>query len=107
MSMEIYEIPGTVQEMFEEVEKNDGEMSYRIVNYGEGMSMDNNESMQHFLESVDVPDDLIEEDLGTQVTLKHPDFKARLVIDASGLGDFFSHGFDCSWHEDDIPTIRS
>lgn len=102
MTTEIYEIPDNIDQLFREVNDSEGDMSYRIINYTEGMSMDNNESMSHFVDCVDIHDDYIEEDLGTQLTLKHPDYDKRIVIDAEGLGDFFSHGFDCSWHEEDL-----
>lgn len=101
MPQEIYEIPDNIDDLFKDIENND-EMSYRIINYGSNMSMDNNESMGHFIECVDIHDDFIQEHLGTQITLVHPDYSKRVVIDAGGLGDFFSHGFDCSWHEEDI-----
>jgi hypothetical protein len=41
-------------------------------------------------------DEMIEEDNGTQVILKHPNYKYKLCIDSGGLGDFFSHGYDVS-----------
>jgi hypothetical protein len=101
MALEIYEIPDNVNELFNEMVQNDGNLSYRIINYNSDMSMDNNESMNHFVECVDIPEELIEEDLGTQITIKHPEYNKRIVIDAGGLGDFYSHGFDCTWHEED------
>lgn len=30
-------------------------------------------------------------------TLIHSEYDKRIVIDSGGLGDFYSHGFDCSW----------
>lgn len=101
MATEIYEIPDNIANLFKEVNGNGGILSYRIINYTERMSMDNNESMQHFIESVGITTDYIEEDLGTQITLIHPDYDKRIVIDSGGLGDFYSHGFDCSWHDED------
>lgn len=95
--MTIYEIPDDIDTIFKEVNENDGSMSYRIIDYGDGMSMDNNESMQYFLDCVDVHSDSIEEDLGTQITLSHSAYNKRIIIDSGGLGDFFSHGFDCYW----------
>ncbi|WP_373894423.1 hypothetical protein [Virgibacillus sp. CBA3643] len=100
MELEIYEIPDSAEELFSEVEENEGSTSYRIINYCYDMSMDNNESLQHFVDTVDISSDYIEEDLGTQITLKHPNYNKRIVIDSGGLGDFFSHGFDCYWEED-------
>jgi hypothetical protein len=97
--MEIYEIPLNVEALFQEVENNDGSMSYRIINYSDGMSMDNFQSMQHFIEHVEIHSDYVDEDSGTQVILIHPEYEKRLVIDAGGLGDFFSHGYECYWEE--------
>ncbi|GIN08712.1 hypothetical protein J1TS1_28570 [Shouchella clausii] len=96
---EIYEIPESLFELFREVEEC-GFAQYRIINTNEGMSMDNTESMAHFLECVGVPAESIAENHGTQVILSHPDFEKQIVIDSGGLGDFFSHCFDCSWHEE-------
>lgn len=48
--------------------------------------------MQLFLELVEVPEEMIECDDGTQVTLF--DGTTRLVIDSGGLGDFHLHGYD-------------
>ena len=86
--MAIYEIPNSVQHMFEQ-----GETSYRIVDYTI-QEMDNNQSMQFFLDCIGVTDDNIETDDGTQVVVNHPDFEHKLVIDSGGLGDFYSHGYD-------------
>lgn len=100
MELEIYETPDSVHDLFREVEENEGSMSYRIINYCYDMSMDNNESLHHFIDIVGIPSNFIEEDLGTQITLKHPNYNKRIIIDSGGLGDFFSHGFDCYWQED-------
>ena len=88
--MAIYEIPNSVQDMFEQ-----GETSYRIVDYTI-QEMDNNQSMQYFLDCIGATDDNIEIDDGTQVVVKHPNFDYKLVIDSGGLGDFYSHGYDVS-----------
>jgi len=77
--MEIYEIPDTIHDLFREVEENEGSMSYRIINYSNGMSMDNTESMGHFIYCVNIADECIEEYLGTQLTLKHPHYDKRIV----------------------------
>lgn len=100
--MDVYEVPDDIDSLFNEVNENDGEMFYRIIDYGEGMSMDNNDSMRYFTDCIGIHSDFVEEDLGTQVTLFHPDYNKRVVINAGGLGDFFSHSFECSWHEDDV-----
>lgn len=86
--MAIYEIPNSVQHMFEQ-----GETSYRIVDYTI-QEMDNNQSMQFFLDCIGATDDNIDVDDGTQVVIKHPDFEHKLVIDSGGLGDFYSHRYD-------------
>ncbi len=89
-----YEVPSSVKELFE-----NKEASYRIIDYTI-QEMDNIESMYFFLEHVGVTAENIEEDSGTQVILKHPEFDYKLVIDAGGLGDFHSHGYDVSIYED-------
>jgi hypothetical protein len=94
MTTQIYEIPDSVKELFEQ-----GENSYRIIDYSIP-EMDNIESMQYFLESIGATDDNIETDDGTQVVLVHPDFNHKLVVDSSGLGDFYSHGYDVSFLEE-------
>lgn len=94
MHYQNYEVPGSVKELFE-----NGETSYRIINYDPSMEMDNIQSMQHFCETVGISEDYIETDDGTQIVIKHPDFENKLVIDSGGLGDFFSHGFDVSNYE--------
>ena len=97
--MEIYETPDTIHDLFREVAESEGSVSYRIINYNNGMSMDNTESMSHFIDCVNIADEYIYEYLGTQLTLKHPNYNRRIVIDSGGLGDFFSHGFDCCWQD--------
>ncbi|WP_263707873.1 hypothetical protein [Shouchella tritolerans] len=96
---EIYEIPDSVHDLFQEVAAN-GEAHYRIINTNEGMDMDNVESMAHFLYCVEVPEEFVERDDYTQVILKHPDYDKKIVVDAGGLGDFNSHSFDCKWYEE-------
>lgn len=92
----IYEIPGSVKELFE----NKGS-SYRIINYNKGMDMDNIAAMTHFLDSVGINQEFIDLNDGTQVYLKHPDFDYLAVIDCRGLGDFFSHLFEVSFVKKD------
>ena len=86
MNTEIYEIPDNVEQLIR-----NGEKSYRIISYEK--EMDNNQSMQHFLECIGATDENMVADYGTQVILCHPDYVAHMVVDAGGLGDFFSHGF--------------
>lgn len=90
MSKEIYEIPSSIKELFI-----NGERAYRIIDYSR--EMDNNQSMQHFIECVDISSDNIDLDDGTQLYLKHPDYEYLAVVNASGLGDFFSHSFEVSF----------
>lgn len=97
MTTEIYEVPSSVTELFEDVKKGEGFVSYRIIDYTEGKEMNNSESMAYFCELVGISADNIQLDDGTQLTLKHPDFKKEILIDAGGLGDFNSHGFECTW----------
>ena len=90
----IYELPSSIKELFEECDT-----SYRIIDYTIE-DMDNIESMNYFLDILDINGDLIEEDYGTQVVLKHPDYDYKIVIDSGGLGDFYSHRYDVSLYED-------
>ena len=98
MKTEIYEIPNSITQMFDEFAK--GETSYRIINENDNMSMDNNQSMQHFIECVGIPTENIEDDEGTQIVVSHEDYNFKIVIDSGGLGDFYSHGFEMSRYED-------
>jgi len=91
MAVEIYEVPDSFDHLF-----SNGCRSYRIINYNKGMDMDNIQSLQHFVEIVGIPDDCIEENLGTQITVHHPDYPQLLVIDSGGLGDFFLTALMCS-----------
>ena len=94
MAIVIYEIPNSVKEMFEQ-----GENSYRIIDYSIN-GMDNNQSMQYFLDCIGATIDNIKTDDGTQVVIIHPDFDHKLVIDSGGLGDFYSHGYDITIYSD-------
>ena len=81
-----YNIPDDVDELFENGE------GHRYSIFDREKSIDNNESMQLFLECLDVPAEMVEADYGTQVIIRKGE--ERLQIDAGGLGDFCSHGFD-------------
>ena len=98
MKTEIYEIPYSINQLFFEFEH--GETSYRIINENDDMIMDNNQSMQHFIECVGIPAENIEDNEGTQIVVSHEDYNFKIVIDAGGLGDFYSHGFEMSRYED-------
>jgi hypothetical protein len=88
--MSRYEVPSDIKELFD-----NKECSYAIVDYGDDMEMDNNESMEYFISILnDYTDDNMVEDNGTMVRLKHPDYDYEIYISSGGLGDFFSHGFD-------------
>ena len=87
---QIYEIPNSVKELFEQ-----GENSYRIIDYSIP-EMDNIQSMDYFLECLGIETDNLDSSDGTQVVLKHPDFDFKLVVDSGGLGDFHSHEFNVS-----------
>jgi hypothetical protein len=91
--MEIYEIPDSVEEIFSDTLEGEG-CHYRIIDYSEGMDMDNIQSMQYFLEQVDIGEEYIVEDEGTLVILQHPSYDKKVAIHSGGLGDFFSHGFE-------------
>lgn len=98
MNIEIYEIPNSITQLFFEFDH--GETSYRIINYNDNMSMDNNQSMEHFIEAAGIPNENIENNEGTQIVVSHEDYNYKIVIDSGGLGDFYSHGFGMSRHDD-------
>jgi hypothetical protein len=87
----IYDVPSSMDELFER-----GENSYRIIDYTIE-EMDNIQSMCYFLDYIGAVGDNIEVDDGTQVVIVHPGFDYKLVIDSGGLGDFYSHGYDVSF----------
>ena len=64
--------------------------------------MDNNQSMQFFLDCIGATEDNIDVDDGTQVVVKHPDFDHKLVIDSGGLGDFYSHGYNVTLYSETV-----
>lgn len=90
-----YNIPGDAKEFFA-----NGEEQYSIIDHEQ--SGDNIFAMQLFLECVDIPDEMIEEDDGTQVVLSNG--TKRLVIDSYGLGNFDRHGYDVTVAEDQPAT---
>jgi hypothetical protein len=76
-------LPSSLHDLFA-----NGETEYRITTDD---ALDNIQSMRLFLDMIGATDDDIESDDGTQVTLKLDD--QRLVVDAGGDGDSFSHRF--------------
>lgn len=88
--MTIYEVPENTAELF-----TNGETSYRICDPEQ--SGDNIEAMNLFINVVDIPSEMIEENYGTQITIC--DGSKRLVIDSGGLGDFHLHGYEVSLAE--------
>jgi len=99
VSNTIYEIPFNINQLFDDVRKNDGHYSYRIIDYSN--EMDDKQSTNYFVEIVGINSEHIVEDYGTQILLKHPKHKNLIVINSVGLGDFYSHKFECKWIEDD------
>lgn len=86
-----YSVPDSFDELFTE-----GENSYHIKDYSNGMDMDNIEAMGLFIECVGIPSEAIVEDFGTQVKLEHADFDFYIYIDSAGMGDFFTHRYEVS-----------
>ena len=86
--MQHYDIPEATKELFD-----NGEVSYCIIDTDEGR--DNVASMQLFIDLVDIPDGMIIESEDTQIVVRNSTGKT-LQIDAGGLGDFFSHGYEVS-----------
>jgi len=93
--MSIYELPDSIDELFA-----NQETEYRIIDYNQSMEMDNIESMAFLLDHLDIKDENLELNDGTQVILYHSDYKEKLVIDSGGLGDFFSHKFEVSLYKE-------
>lgn len=92
-----YNVPDTMFDLFKQKEN-----CYSVYNYDPEMEMDNIQSMQHFLEFYD--DEFnweIVEDLGTGVRITHNSFSYDIWISSSGLGDFFSHGFETEVYYED------
>lgn len=67
-----------------------GESTYEMYT---SESLDNNQSMNLFIDELGLYD-LITENEGTQIRLRHSCFPFTMQIDAGGLGDFYSHKFD-------------
>ena len=80
-----YDVPDDVTELFA-----NGESQYSICDREQ--SGDNIFAMGLFVEIVDIPDEMIIEDEGTQIIIS--DGNKTLCIDSGGLGDFHLHGYD-------------
>lgn len=89
-----YNTPENVMDLFVQFEQ--GVTFYSILDEMHEREMDNNQSMQLFLECIMADDHHIVEDSGTQVILQHDGYDHKLCVDSGGLGDFFSHGFEVS-----------
>ena len=89
-----YNVPESIDELFD-----NGERSYSIIDYTIP-PMDNIQSMEFFLDQVGIEDKDIVEANGTQVYLKHEKYTYQMCIDAGGLGDFYSHGYDVSIYKE-------
>jgi hypothetical protein len=85
-------LPNTIISLFE-----NGETEYR---YFSEQSMDNNDSMSWFVDYVSGLEENIELFDGTQIIVKYPNYEEKLIVDAGGLGDLFSHSFKVSILED-------
>ena len=95
MEQVIYEVPKDIIELFNGFRTSSGEQVYRIVNYNQGMEMDDGQALNHFLNTLGVSNDCIIDKQDNQVTLSCEQFNYTIVIDVEGLGDFYSHGFYC------------
>jgi hypothetical protein len=85
--MSDYSIPADSDELFA-----NGETHYHI--HDHERSGDNIFALQLFIECVDVPEQFIVEDNGTQVIVCNGE--KTLCIDSGGEGDFHLHGYDVS-----------
>jgi hypothetical protein len=95
VSQSTYEIPGSFDELFR-----NGDASYKIVDYGKDMAMDNIQALQYFLDQVGVPAEYIIGNWDTQVKIYNPSCNHQIYIDSYGGGDFFRHTYDVSLDED-------
>ncbi len=85
-----WNIPHDAEELFFNGEQ---QYSIRDLDY----SGDNIYAMNLFMDFVNVPDEMVEYQIGTQVVVC--DGKIRLVIDSGGLGDFHLHVYNVTLHE--------
>lgn len=88
--MEQNHLPNTPHSFFD-----NGETEYR---YFSKNSMDNNQSMQWFIDYVGLSEYIIIND-GTQVVFEDKESKEILQVDAGGLGDFYSHKYEVTEYE--------
>jgi len=79
----------TIQEIFSTIDTDPS--THLDYSFSSENDMDNIESMRDFLESHDL-EEYVSEDLGTLVTLDHPEYDFKVAVTSEGLGDFFSHG---------------
>ena len=91
--MSQYEIPSCIDELFL-----NGGANYSIVNYTIN-DMDNVQSMEYFLNLLDIGEENIDVDNGTEVILSHPDFDFKMRVESGGLGDPHSHSFDVTLYD--------
>jgi hypothetical protein len=80
-----YDIPDNIDELF-----SNGDASYSITD--PDSPGDNIYGMKLFLDILEVPDEYIKLDDGTQVFLSNG--TVHLQIDSGGLGDFHLHGYE-------------
>jgi len=86
--MSLYNLPSNIWQLFEE-----GQPEYRM---DTDEAMDNRQAMQEFLYKLQIGNENILEDNGTQVVLIHGNYDYKIVVDCGGLGDSFSHKFTIS-----------
>jgi hypothetical protein len=91
--MNNFNLPEDIDELFYR-----GEETYSLIDY-DLPEMDNIQSMDFFVNLLDIPEENILLDDGTMIILTHPDYDYNLRIDAGGLGDFHSHKWEVSIDE--------
>ena len=91
--MNNFNLPEDIEELFSR-----GEETYILIDY-DLPEMDNIQSMDFFVNLLDIPEENILLDDGTMIILTHPDYDYNLRIDAGGLGDFHSHKWEVSIDE--------
>lgn len=91
--MNNFNLPDDIDELFSR-----GEETYSLIDY-DLPEINNIQSMDFFVNLLDIPEENILLDDGTIIIVKHPDFDFNLRIDAGGLGDFHSHEWRVSIDE--------
>ena len=89
-----YELPDSLYQLFESVVEMECDCTFYITDYD--LPMNNIEAMQLFLHEVDISDEFIVSNEGTEVVVISPDYPGRIRISSYGNGNEFSHAYECT-----------